>query len=359
MERSNIVERSDDELSLKDIIKKFNEWKGLLISKWKLILYCCIIGGALGVTYAIVKKPVYTAQLSFALEDSKSGGGLSPYAGIASQFGLDLGGSGSGAFSGDNLMELMKSRSNIEKALLTSVKINNNEETLAEFYIDFNRFRDKWSGNTELSKIHFLPGADNSKFSLKQDSLLGEFCKALLLNNLTVDKADKKLSIINVTVRSKNELFSKYFTEVLVDKVSQFYIETKTKKSVQNVSILQHQTDSVKRELNAAINGVASSADVNPNANPNRAILRVPAQHRQVDVQINTAILTEFEKNLEIAKVSLRNETPLIQIIDTPILPLEKEKIGLFKASVLGFLFGFLIAVIALTIKEIIKGIIA
>ena len=55
-------------------------------------------------------------------------------------------------------------------------------------------------------------------------------------------------------------------------------------------------------------------------------VKRVPSVNRQVDVQANTAILTELVKNLELAKVDLRKETPLIQIIDTPILPLPFEK---------------------------------
>ena len=42
------------------------------------------------------------------------------------------------------------------------------------------------------------------------------------------------------------------------------------------------------------------------------------------------------------AKVSLRKETPLLQVIDAPILPLEKEKLGRLKSLVLGgFLAGF------------------
>jgi uncharacterized protein involved in exopolysaccharide biosynthesis len=48
-------------------------------------------------------------------------------------------------------------------------------------------------------------------------------------------------------------------------------------------------------------------------------------------------------KQTELAKVTLRKETPLIQIIDKPILPLKKEKIGMLKAIVYGgILFGFL-----------------
>jgi hypothetical protein len=58
-------------------------------------------------------------------------------------------------------------------------------------------------------------------------------------------------------VNSTNELFSKYFTEALVKEVSDFYIDTKSKKSRENMLILERQTDSIRRELNGAITGVA------------------------------------------------------------------------------------------------------
>ena len=63
----------------------------------------------------------------------------------------------------------------------------------------------------------------------------------------------------------------------------------------------------------------------------------------EVDVQANTAILTKLVKQTELAKVTLRKETPLIQVIDRPILPLPKEKFGKVKGILLGgVLAGFL-----------------
>jgi hypothetical protein len=310
-----------------------------------------ILGSALGLLYSIIKKPLYVAELSFALEDDKSSSGISlgAAAGIASQFGIDLGSSGGGAFNGDNLLELMKSRSMVEKTLLFSIVINNKKQTLAETYIDFTEFR---KHNPDLNKITFLPGCDPEKFSLTQDSILGVFYKSIIKSNLSIDKVDKKLSIITIKVTSQNELFSKFFTEVLVKNVSDFYVDTKTKKQVQNVNILQYQTDSVRRELNLAINGVASSSDVNPNPNPALQVIRVPTQRHQVDVEANTAILTELVKNLELAKVTLRKETPLIQVIDKPILPLEKLRLGKAKGIILGgALFSFLAALFLISKK--------
>jgi uncharacterized protein involved in exopolysaccharide biosynthesis len=183
-----------------------------------------------------------------------------------------------------------------------------------------------------------------------------QFHGEIIKNFLTVAKIDKKLSILKVSVQTEDENFSKAFTEALVSEVSQFYVETKTKKSSANVAILQHQTDSVRNQLNRAISGVAQSNDDVPNLNASRQVLRSSGQQRQIDVQANTAILTELVKNLELSKLSLRKETPLIQVIDKPILPLPVERFGKAKGILLGgFLAGFLV-VIGLVGRRVFQG---
>lgn len=345
------------EITFKDVILKIRECKNYLISGWKVIVIAGIIGGLLGATYAYFKKPLYTAQLNFALQDdnqNSGGGGLGSALGLASQFGINLGGSAGGAFSGDNLMELMKSRYVIEKTLLTDVVVNGKTQSLADFYIDFNHIRDQWKkSGPPLADMQFPSTSDRIKFSRQQDSVLGSFYNVINDKMLTVDKLDKKLGIITVKFESKNELFSKYFAETLVKTVSDYYIASKTAKSAQNVSILQKQTDSVRRELNSAITGVASTSDANPNPNPALQIIKVPSLRRQVDVQANQAILTQLVANLELAKLTLRRETPLIQVIDKPILPLAKGGIGRLGGFLIGgFIFGFL-ATLFLLLKMI------
>lgn len=348
------------EISLKELILNLQHYWRFLLSKWRIILAAGLVGSLLGFTIAFFQKPIYKAKFTFALEDENSsgGGGLGGALGLASQFGFDLGGSGGGAFAGDNLLELMKSRLIIQKTLLTNISVNGQKRTLAELYIDINHLRDKWKDKSELNSVKFVSKSEPQKLTRVQDSLLGEFHKDLISKYLSVSKLDKKLSIISVNVSSYNEIFAKYFTDVLVNNVANFYVETKTKKSSNNLAVLQHQTDSVRRQLNNAISGVATSVDLNPNPNPSRKVLSVPSQRRQVDVIANQAILTELVKNLEISKVSLRKETPLIQVIDQPIFPLEKQRKSKVVSGIVGgILCGFL-AIAWLLLSKIFRNII-
>lgn len=342
MEAQEYNNLPNDEISLKELILKLKEWWKFLLSKWVIILIAGAIGAVLGLTFAIFKKPVYTAETTFVLEEGESGGGLGQYAGLASMVGIDLGGGGGGGvFEGDNILELYKSRRMIEKTLLTKDTFYNKEIILIDRYIEFNNLKSKWKGNPLLLNLNF--NIPKNKFSLQHDSVINTLVEIINKKYLLVTKPDKKLSIIKVSFENKDELFAKSFTDNIVKNVNQFYVETKTKNSKENLSILQFQTDSIKNLLNSNIGSLASSVDANPNINSAFQSLRVPTQRKQIDVQANGAIYQELVKNLEMAKVSFRKDKPLIQIIDYPILPLKEKKTTIFFAIFLGtFLFGIL-----------------
>lgn len=342
----------NDEISLKELIREAKEWIRYLTSEWKIIVLAIVIGAGAGLTYSIIKKPQYTATLSFALEDEKSGGGLGGAMGFASSFGIDLGSGGGGIFTASNLTELFKSRTMVEQTLLTPVTVNDKVISLAEMYIQNNEWRDKWSKDSRFKNIQFLPETNRKNFTRVHDSILGVIYQNLSKSSLSVAQKDKKISIISMDVTSNNELFSLLFCEALARQIGDFYVQTKSKKARMNMNILEHQVDSVRAELNGAITGVAVANDNTFNLNPALNVRRAPSARRQVDVQANTAILTELVKQSELAKVTLRKETPLIQVIDKPILPLPKEKFGKVKGIILGgILVGFLI-VIGLIVKR-------
>ena len=361
-QNNNNTLNDSDEISLKELIQKMKEWAAFLKTKTKLILAVSALGALIGFAIASFSKPTYKATMTFVLEEDK-GGGMSGAMGLASSFGFDLGSAGGGMFTSSNILELMKSRMVIEKTLLNPVTYFENGKavtiSLAEYYIRANELRKGWEAKPALKNIQFAPNADRSKFSLQADSILEKISSAIIKENLTIAQKDKKVSIISIEVKTENELFSKLFCEQLAKETSDFYIETKSKKSRINVDILQKQTDSIRGELNGAIAGVASAMDNVFNLNSALSSRAAPSKRRQVDVQANTAILTQLVAQLELAKVNLRKETPLIQIIDQPILPLYKEKLGRIKTFVMGgFLAGFL-TVLFLVFGRLYKNLVA
>jgi uncharacterized protein involved in exopolysaccharide biosynthesis len=342
-----------DEVTIKEIVLRGKGFLEYLMKSRKTIIIAMLVGGLLGLAYSLIKKPVYTATLSFALED-KSSGGIGGGISIDSPFGIDLvGGSNGGVFSSSNLPELFMSRNMVERTLLTSVIYEKKEISLAELFIKNNDWRKKWEANPQLKKIQFLPNSLRATFTRAHDSILGDIYDMLTKTDLLVSQKDKKNIIIYINTKSSNEFFAKRFTEALAKEVSDFYIDYKSKKARDNVDILMKQTDSIRTELNSAITGVAVSVDRTFNLNPALNVKRTPTARKQVDVQANTLVLTELVKQTELAKVALRKEMPLIQIIDSPILPLKKDKTSMVVGVTIGAFIALFLSLLVLMFKNI------
>lgn len=318
---------------------------------WYFILFI-FLGGAIGFILASKSPVKYRARLTFILEDEKSSSSLSGALGLASQFGIDLGSGSGGIFSGNNIIELIKSRNIIEKTLLT--KFSDSSTTskyLVEYYLT-NIIPKK----NNIKNVRW--DIEREKYSIYQDSLLNVIYESISKNNLKVSQLDKKTSIYQIETVFTDEILSKVFAEKLCETISDFYISIKIKKLTSNVNLLQKQVDSIRYELNSAIYGVAKAVDEIYNLNPAFNTRRVPSSTKQIDVQANTAILSQLVANLELAKMSLRKEMPLVQIIDMPHYPLKKEMIAKRIGVILGVFCSFFIWIFIIIGSKLYKFII-
>ena len=97
----------NEEISLKELIQRIQEWVAYLKTQWKIIIGIAALGALFGLAVAIFKKPNYLATTTFVMEEDKGGGGgLGGALGLASSFGIDLGGGGGGLFSSTNIIDI-------------------------------------------------------------------------------------------------------------------------------------------------------------------------------------------------------------------------------------------------------------
>lgn len=334
---------SKEEITMKDLILKLREIIYYLFIRWYIFLGVGIVAILVGFLYAKFNKPVYIATTTFVLEAGESSSSLGQYSGIASMVGIDLGGGG-GLFQGDNILELYKSQRMIEAALITKSTADTNV-TLVDQYLKMTNTKAKWEKtSSDLLKIDFgNTNQLNPNFQRMRDSIIHSIVNDINKEHLQVVKPDKKLSLINVSVKANDELFAKEFNNALVKEVNDFYYNTKTKKSKGNIAILQHKVDSVRAVMNGDISTAASVGDQTPNLNPTRLSQRtIPTQRSQFSAETNKAILGQLIQNLELSKMSLLKEAPLIQVVDQPSYPLPKNKMGKIISIILAvILFEF------------------
>jgi hypothetical protein len=329
-----------DEISLKELFIKGKEIWQFLLRKWVIIFLAGLIGAGIGVANAWLTKPLYIAKLTFSVENEKRNS-LGGYAGLASMAGIDWG-DGGNMFSSDNIMSIMTSRKMVVKTLLSPITINNKKTTLIEYWLYFNEINDKWSEKPELAGLKFPLLLNPDSLTRIQDSLLSDIHAGMIKKVISISKPDKKLSLVEASCTSTNEIFSKVFLETLSAQVTDFYIKSKTKRLQENVDILQNKADSLYRVMSNSMYRSATLAD--QNINMARQVAGVDRQKKQVDMQVSSTAYGEILKNLEAAKITLQKESPLIQVIDQPVLPLLKEKASKLKGLLIGgFLAGFLV----------------
>ncbi|MCU0422046.1 MAG: lipopolysaccharide biosynthesis protein [Bacteroidia bacterium] len=341
-----------NEITIKEIVLSFITWKNYLLTKWKQVILTAVTFGLIGLTYAFMQNKLYQAELTFALDEK--GSAASSYASIASQFGIDIGKGDGGVFVGDNIMELFKSRLIIEKTLLSKQNHPSDTDLILNYYIKTFEFDKGWEDKEQLKDLKFTSTQPRHTFSRIQDSILGLVSSSIKKNNLLVEKYDKRLNIISVKVKSFNERFSKMFCEKLAENVHAFYIESKTKKIRRSVDLLQNRVDSVHQALIGEMYGLAVNQD--QNINPSRMQGKVGLNQKQINIQMLTSMYVELTKNLEISRLTLMKEEPLIQVIERPIAPLPYTKPSKLISLIIGGFLGGLLSVAYFVIKKILRN---
>jgi hypothetical protein len=340
--------QQEDEISLKELVEKTREIASYLLRKWLIIFLAVVIGGGAGLVYTLFQPDKYLSRLSFVVEESKSaGGGL---ASLAGQFGFDMGGSGGGVFSGDNILLFLKSESLCRETLLTNYD-SSGKLSLADVYAESNELKTAWAKEKNIGQVNFAR-YKNGNLPRLEDSLVQILTKRILTKELGVGKPDKKASFIEVTVKMRDELLSKYFSDRLVKIATDHYVESKIKLKALNVAKLQRRADSLGALLNNRTYSAAASQQSLLDVNPGLRMAPVIAEISSRDKTMISTIFAEVIKNLEIAKVSLSQETPTIQIVDQSSLPLKKEKVSKLLSIIGGGLITGVLCILFLLVKR-------
>jgi hypothetical protein len=308
-------------VQMKDVLAELSAYFKAFKSFLPKAFLMGLLLSALAMGYYFWQKPSYSAEASFILEEkSAAGGGL---AGIASQFGFDIGtlSGNNGIFAGDNILDIIGSRNIIEKVLLTPVQSTDasKKERLIDLFISAEKLKTKkWNRIAGIDTINFTNYNTGDRI---KDSLLYVVYKQIVKKNLIVERLNKKGTIIKVIVTSRHEVFSKLFTDRLVSNTISFYVGIKTSVAAQNMMRLERRSDSLLALLNAKSYQTATQQILDANVAYKSAT--VPSELTQREKTLTYALYTEVTKNLEASRMSLASQTPIINLLDVPKYPLE------------------------------------
>jgi uncharacterized protein involved in exopolysaccharide biosynthesis len=335
-------------VALTDIIASAKNFIQFIQSKIKLLGLLIVLGGLLGLVYYFITSPKFQATATFIVEEKSSGSGL---AGMAGQLGFDissLSGGNAGLFDGDNILEIIKSRNIIESVLLSKIDAADsvNSKTLADLYYETSGLKNKLEGKSnDLANLNFSSINIEVAHSILQDSVLYMMIEKINKENLNVQRTNKKGSIISINTVSSSPQFSKLFSERLLNETSEMYIKIKVGNLSSNITRLQNKADSLQALLNRT--SYQSAALNTFDANEAYKSSAVPEEMSQRDKLVLNTLYAEVVKNVEILRISLINQKPIIQILDLPKFPLVNQQksflfielIGIFAGLIIGLLY--------------------
>jgi hypothetical protein len=164
---------------------------------------------------------------------------------------------------------------------------------------------------------------------------------------------NQKSSFLKLSVETRNDTLSYIWSKLYLKTVSDFYIDTKTKKSKELLIIMSNRVDSLKSALYFTQGKLANFQDQNQQIIYQRA--KIISDRLQMNSTQLQGLYLESFRNLDNLKFSLIKESPLLNIISDTELPLNPSPKSKGTITLLGALLGFFFSCVMIYLINLYK----
>ncbi len=343
----------EDEVTLKVLIGKFQEYYWYIVKYWKIIAVLVVLCVSYLLFKAFTTPTTYKAELTFMVNEDE-GGGLGGIAGILGNFGLKAG--AGGKFNLDKIIELAQSMKIMQSVLLHKCEVDSSFDILANHLILEYKLHAAWKNSKNKELRGFLFVNDTlAQLNETEKSVLKLLYNQIMIhqrrNGQFISSISEDSGIMKFSIETTSQDLSIAFTKTLYEKLSTYYVKRTVSKEQQTYDLVKSKADSISFLLNKKEIALANFRDQNRGLWTKRNQLKESVLQREANML--TLMLGEAIKNLEFADFSLKSKTPFIQIIDPPFAPLESISQSKLKAIIFGGLLGGLLGIGFLIARKI------
>ena len=341
-EQQTPVYIQDDEITLKDLILKIQEfWRLLWSNKWYIIAFSLVLA-FLSALRTYLSPSQFPAKLTFMVNEDE-GSNMGGIANVLGQFGFSSG--GKSEYNLDRILELSRSRRIIYPVLLDSVIVDGKADLIANHLIRIYDFHDRWedSKDPKLPDYFFTTG-DEAKLDntgrIALNSIYIQVVGNEKKNNdpLMSNGYGEETAILNLNITALNPDLATGMVTRIYDVLSSYYIEKSIEPQQEAVNALKVKADSLKISLSSAEARLARFDDTHRNLYLSSDVVQRDQYQRQVSLL--TIMYGEVIKNLETASFALQSQMPFFQTIDEPQFPILPSPKSLLKAILIGGILG-------------------
>ena len=299
---------SQENNSLSNIIITTNEYIKNLKKNFLLIFIVLFFSAGIGLVYSYFLEDKFEAKYSFMFEEEQSNKSISPYLGIVSDMGIDIGGANSSFSSPSNLIQLLKSQMILLPTLERDTIIDGVNDNLLNHYI-------------RIEGLPNIPAEINVQNKYKKDSIFKLIHEEITEYKLDIYFQNPDSEVLEISFKFKDKRFAEYFTNFLVDEVQEKYTLVRTKKTRDQLESLKKVRDSIAKRLDLVQKEYMSYVDQNTKVV--RFSARVNELRSKMEVEDLGQALLGYNNQIRIIDYKLQDKKPLLFPIDKPLAPLE------------------------------------
>jgi capsule polysaccharide export protein KpsE/RkpR len=326
--------KADDEITLKDIILKIQQWWAIVLPQRTKIIALSLTIGLMAALYTkFIAKPTYTA--SYQLFFQEESGGLSGAMRLASSFGLGAGGGSTSSTA--TVQEYLTSRDNIAHAMTSELE---NGRLIDRYY------QEAIEEDEEFAQEFTSKFGTNQRYT---DSVLIQV--ALRLNEGVLGVYfDKKSDVLKFSVVAYNENFTYDLATLLVENTESQFRDWKKEKGSAAVAAFEKKVDSLEIAIDLTLRRLGEYQDQNNSLIS--AVDKMEQMRLTIDMESLRVAYGEYIKGLEMSKAELMNLEGPFKYFDEPVFPLQKDKGSAAKAGISGSVITGLLLVLFLIVRN-------
>lgn len=330
----------------KDIVSiDFSAFFKIIWKEKVWIILITLLSAGLGIIKALSMKEEFVSFGKILPEYQSKAGGLGQFSGLASLAGIDVssaGGGGGDAIRPDLYPDLLKSTPFFLDLFKIKVKTKDNKEMLfSQFYDTFvldNKIEEKDTKIKFPASNQYIVVSYQTEKNLKD---LRERISAVM---------DKKSGLITVTVKLPDPFVATVITDYSMNFLANYITNYRTEKAKRDLNFLAERLDAAKGKYYTNQAKKAQYSDQYQLSMMKLQAADLQRERIESEYKISSTFYNSLLQKYEEAKLKLQQETPVIKVLEPPVVPNKRSEpkraivvlIATFLGGILGIVFGLI-----------------
>jgi uncharacterized protein involved in exopolysaccharide biosynthesis len=315
-----------EEISLESILK-------FLRKNFLVILIAVVLFGAIGYGVTRLMPVEYSATAKILPE--AAGNNMGGLGGLASMAGISLARSQDG-ISPDLYPDLVQSRTCLIKILTTPLSAQDNKTVVLMEYL----------GKNVPSLTPAQIAQADSMLVLTKDQ---ELVMRTMAGRIEVTM-DRLTGILTLEVEMPDPVLAASSTKFIINYLTTFVSEYQSGRETQKVVFLNQQVLAAKQKYQRA--ELALNAYRDRNRNPFTNVSQIEEQRLQSDFTQQQSLYAELTRQLESARLQALEESPVLKIIEPPMVPNQSSSPKTLVFIIASALFGLVLVILFLLLRN-------